>query len=85
MDSDLPPTLSYLARYQNGVISRWQALQAGLTVDMIKFRVSSGRWRQIRPGVYATFTGDPGRSARLWAAVLSAGRGAVLSHETLRM
>ena len=49
---------------------------------MIKFRVSSDRWRQIHPGVYATFTGIPSRGARLWAAVLSAGPGAVLSHET---
>jgi len=32
--------------------------------------------------VYATFTGVPDRKAQLWAAVLSAGQGAVLSHET---
>jgi alkylated DNA nucleotide flippase Atl1 len=49
---------------------------------MVKFRVRSGRWRQIHPGVYATLTGVPGRSARLWAAVLSAGPGAVLSYQT---
>jgi hypothetical protein len=49
---------------------------------MIKFRVRSDRWRQIRPGVYTTFTGVPGRTAQLWAAVLWAGPGAVLSHET---
>ena len=49
---------------------------------MIKFRVRSGRWRQIHPGVYATFTGIPGRSVRLWAAVLAAGPGAVLSYQT---
>jgi len=49
---------------------------------MIKFRVSSGRWRQIYPGVYATFSGDLTRRTRLWAAVLSAGPGAALSHET---
>jgi hypothetical protein len=49
---------------------------------MIKFRVRSGRWQKIYPGVYATFTGVAGRSPQLWAAVLSAGPGAVLSHET---
>jgi hypothetical protein len=49
---------------------------------MIRFRVSSGRWQQIHRGVYATFTGVPGRGAQLWAAVLLAGPGAVLSHET---
>ena len=49
---------------------------------MIKFRVRSGRWRQIHPGVYATFSGALTRRTRLWAAVLSAGPGAALSHET---
>jgi hypothetical protein len=82
MDSELPPTLRNLARHQYGVVSRSQALRAGLTADMIKFRVRSDRWRQIHLGVYATFTGVPGRSTQLWAAVLSAGPGAVLSHET---
>lgn len=33
-------------------------------------------------GVYATFTGDLSRAAKLWAAVLWAGPGAALSHET---
>jgi len=82
MKSELPPTLRNLARYQYGVVSRTQALRAGLTEDMIKFRVRSDRWRVLHPGVYATFTGAPGRTAQLWAAVLSAGPGAVLSHET---
>ena len=82
MDRDLPSALGNLARHQSGVVSRSQALRAGLSVDMIRFRVSSGRWRQVHPGVYATFSGVPGRGPRLWAAVLSAGPGAMLSHET---
>jgi hypothetical protein len=49
---------------------------------MIKYKVSSGRWQQLHLGVYATFTGSPGRGAQLWAAILSAGPGAMLSHET---
>lgn len=82
VESELPSTLRNLARIQHGVISRSQALRAGLTVDMIKFRVRSDRWRQIHPGVYTTFTGVPGRNAQLWTAVLSVGPGAILSHET---
>ena len=82
MRSELPPTLRNLVRYQAGVISRSQAVRGGLSPGMIKFRVSSGRWRQIHPGIYATFTGVPSRGARLWAAVLWAGPGASLSHET---
>jgi hypothetical protein len=49
---------------------------------MIKFRLRSGRWRLMHRGIYATFTGTPSRGAQLWAAVLSAGPGAVLSHRT---
>jgi hypothetical protein len=82
MVSKLPYTLCNLAQHQSGVVSRAQALKAGLSVGVLKFRVSSGRWQQIYPGVYATFTGGPGRGASLWAAVLSAGPGAMLSHET---
>jgi len=82
MERDSPAALRNLVRHQLGVVSRSQAIRAGLTVDMIKFRVRSGRWQQIHPGVYATFTGGLGRGPQLWAAVLSAGPGAVLSHET---
>ena len=49
---------------------------------MIRFRISSKRWTLLYSGVYATFTGPPSRNARLWAAVLLAGPGAVLSYET---
>ncbi len=82
MESELPSALRYLAGQQNGVVSRSQAIRAGLSTDMIKFRLRSGRWRLMHRGVYATFTGVPGRRARLWAAVLSAGPGAMLSYHT---
>jgi len=82
MVSELPYALRDLARHQSGVVSRSQVLRAGLSKGVIKFRLSSGRWQPIYPGVYATFTGVPGRGARLWAGVLSAGPGAMLSHET---
>ncbi len=57
-------------------------MRGGLSPGVIKFRVSSGRWRQVHRGVYATFTGVPGRQPQLWAALLTAGPGAVLSYET---
>jgi hypothetical protein len=40
------------------------------------------RWRRLHPGVYAAFSGQPGRDPVLWAAVLRAGPRAILSHET---
>lgn len=48
----------------------------------VRSKVDSGRWRRVYRGVYATFTGPLNREAQLWAAVLHAGSGAVLSHET---
>src|SRR5206468_13052905 len=82
MVREIPSTLRYVAQNQGGVVSRSQAIRAGLSPGMIKFRVGSERWMQMYPGVYAIFTGAPGRGARLWAAVLLAGPGAALSHET---
>jgi len=64
------------------VVTRGQILGAGLAKDLIYTRVRSGHWQRIHPGVYAMFSGEPSREARLWAAVLYAGPGAVLSHHT---
>ncbi|HLI40809.1 MAG TPA: type IV toxin-antitoxin system AbiEi family antitoxin domain-containing protein [Streptosporangiaceae bacterium] len=82
MTVEMPASLRNLIRIQHGVFSRDQAIQAGLTRDMIKSRVRRGTWRRLAPGVYTVLTGRPARMPRLWAAVLAAGPGAVLSHET---
>jgi hypothetical protein len=71
-----------LLQRQSGVLTRAQALSDGMTRKQIEVRLSSGRWQRLHPGVYATFTGDLRRSARLWGAVLRAGDQAVLSHHT---
>ena len=49
---------------------------------MITTRLERRRWQMLFRGVYAVFTGLPPRQAWLWAAVLRAGEGAVLSHQT---
>jgi len=69
-------------RYHAGIVTRAQSHEAGLSDRAIIHRVATGRWQRIHPGVYATFSGPLSRQARLWAAVLYAGAGAVLSHET---
>ncbi len=78
----LSPAFGELTETQRGVISRQQAIACGLTPDAIDWLITSGRWRSLRRGVYATFTGDPTREAVLWAALHRAGNGAVLSHQT---
>jgi hypothetical protein len=67
---------------QHGVLSRPQAIGLGLTSSAIAARLDSGRWQRLHRGVYAAFSGDPGRATMLWAAVLRAGPAAVLSHQT---
>jgi predicted transcriptional regulator of viral defense system len=80
--SQLPEMLREQAESQRGMVTRQQALRAGLTRSAIGTRTGTGRWQRIYPGVLATFSGEPGREALLWAAVLRAGPGAALSHET---
>lgn len=67
---------------QEGVLTRAQALACGLSRSRISEHLRSGRWQRIHRGVYATFSGQVRRPCLLWAAVLCAGDGAVLSHET---
>lgn len=67
---------------QRGLLTWRQAMACGLTRSQIAARVRSRRWTRVLPRVYATFTGELPRAAQLWAVVLHAGRGAVLSHET---
>ncbi|WP_053205084.1 type IV toxin-antitoxin system AbiEi family antitoxin domain-containing protein [Jiangella muralis] len=74
--------LEQLVAAQEGVVSRAQALACGLTEDALTWRLRSGRWQRVHPGVYATFSGPLPFAARVWAAILRAGRGAVASHRT---
>jgi predicted transcriptional regulator of viral defense system len=82
MGYDIPAAVAEIADWQEGVISRRQLLEAGLNGQLIKRRVERGRWQQLHWGVYAVFNGPPPRGTLLWAAVLGAGDGAVLSHQT---
>src|SRR5215469_5928903 len=82
MSNGIPSRLREEARFQAGVVTRRQTLRAGLSAGALKWQLTRGTWRQIYLGVYATFTGPMSREAQLWAAVLYAGKGAQLSHET---
>jgi hypothetical protein len=82
MSNDIPGEISLLAQHQAGAISRQQLLEAGLNPQLIIRRLERGRWQQLYRGIYAVFTGLPPRETWLWAAVLRAGEGAVLSHQT---
>ena len=82
MVADLPARVTELAEFQAGVLTRAQVLGHGLTDGVITARIRAGHWRPLGRGVYLTFTGPPQRGGLLWAAVLQAGSGAVLSHQS---
>jgi hypothetical protein len=67
---------------QRGVISRGQALECGLSASAIRVRLRNGRWQRLADGVYTTFSGEPSRLTLIWAALLAAGPGAAISHQT---
>jgi hypothetical protein len=82
MTIELPRELHELAWTQDGVLTTSQAVGGGLTWAMIRSRLEQRRWQRLETGVYAVFSGPPGRRTVLWGAVLRSGPGAVLSHQT---
>lgn len=76
------PALAETAARQCGVLTRRQALDAGITRAAIAAQLAARRWQRVHPGVFATFTGPLPAPARLWAALLACGAGATLSHQT---
>jgi predicted transcriptional regulator of viral defense system len=71
-----------LAEAQLGVLTRAQCLGLGMTASALKWMVQAGRWQRVHLGVYATHVGPLDWRARVSAAVLYCGDGAVASHST---
>jgi Transcriptional regulator, AbiEi antitoxin len=82
MSTAIPSPCRRLIARQGGVVTRRQVLTTGLPAATVESWVQRGRWTRLDRGIYATFGGAPSRDALLWAALLRAGPGAVLSHET---
>lgn len=71
-----------LIRRQHGVVTRAQALQCGLTVSAIRWRVEDGSWTRIAHGIYYAHTGPVTWMARAHALTLRLGPGGALTRET---
>jgi hypothetical protein len=82
MNGDARREWFWLTKGQRGIVDRGQVRGAGIGKGSLEHRLKYGKWRRVHRGVYAAFTGELTREARLWAAVLRAGEGAVLSYET---
>jgi very-short-patch-repair endonuclease len=65
---------------QAGVVTRSQALAAGVSPSKIRSLLERGAWRARYGGIYLTFSEPAPRLSIMWATVLAAGEGAALSH-----
>ena len=81
-DHGVDALLRARAAGQSGLLTRRQALDAGLTPKAIEWRLGSGRWQVVHPGIYQTLPGRDGWESRAVAALLHAGPGSALSHES---
>jgi len=82
MPAPLPLECLRLLDSQDGVITVGQAVAAGMSAKSVRDQVRAGRWQGMHRGVYAAFTGKPGRTAELWGVLLRLGPDAVLSHQS---
>jgi Transcriptional regulator, AbiEi antitoxin len=80
--NEFPADYARLLYRQGGVFSRAQAISIGFSDSTIDARVRRGTWRRVYPGVYRERHDALTGPGQLWAALLYAGRGAVLSHQT---
>lgn len=69
-----------LTKTQNGLITRAQAMDLGMSPEAIRHALGrDGGWQRITRGVYATFTGPIQLRHQVHAAVLYAGPDAVVT------
>jgi very-short-patch-repair endonuclease len=64
---------------QEQVIARRQARLGGMSEDAWQWRLDTGVWQTVLPGVAVTHSGQVTDRQRAWAAVLYGGEGAALS------
>lgn len=74
--------LDALIRRQHGVLTRAQAVQCGLTVSAIRWRLEDGSWTRLAHGIYHAHTGPVTWMARAHALTLRLGPGGALTKET---
>jgi hypothetical protein len=75
-----PRALQELIRRQDSVVTRAQAVRAGLSRHAISYRLRDrGPWRLLLPGVYLTLPGVPTQVQRETAALLYAGPNAMIT------
>jgi hypothetical protein len=79
---EIDARIASLAARQYGLITKSRARRAGFSPKAVRHRVSTGRWVQVRPGVYAIAGTPPSWHQAVLAAVLASGDAAFASHAT---
>jgi very-short-patch-repair endonuclease len=79
MSREVEDRVDAIAARQNGVVTRAQLIEAGLSKWVVGHRVRAGRFRPLHRGVYLVGPIATARTLEL-AAVLAGGPSAVLSH-----
>jgi predicted transcriptional regulator of viral defense system len=78
----LDARVALVARRQGGAFTWAQARAVGFGRATVGRRLRTGLWERMHPGVYVLAGTPPARSVDLWVAVLAAGVGALVSHES---
>lgn len=76
------PGLLWLGTDAAGAVGLTACRAAGLQDRQVEYLVDSGRWQSPYPRVFVTFSGPVPLASMQYAALLYAGEGAVLSHES---
>ena len=71
-----------LAGEQHGVVARWQLRDLGMPDSAVRARIRDGAWTARTDEILVRVGAPSGRGQRALAAVLDAGRGALLSHRS---
>jgi very-short-patch-repair endonuclease len=79
-DPPLELAVGKLATAQHGVVTLSQLRALGLSSSAVRSRVACGRFHRVHAGVFAVGHAPLTRNGHYMAAVLTCGRGAVLSH-----
>jgi hypothetical protein len=74
--------IARIAYRQHSLILREQALGVGMTDEMIRHRINTGRWVRVAPGLYRLAGVPVTWKQRAMAACLISGPGAVVSHRS---
>jgi very-short-patch-repair endonuclease len=78
-DRTVEEVIGRIARFQHGVVTRKQLLDAGISEEEIRRRLQKKALLRVHRGVYRVGHRAPSVEARYMAAVLACGEGALLS------